>query len=801
MKKKCCTSLLLICIATAAAMGKDDEPNRLGYRRVQENDAAIVALLAQRVAQGLQTDDPYLYSSFLVENLSKLSPNAQAIDHDIETAHGKLSLRFVKNGERWNLLKTDEIAKFAYSKLNKVSAGISLLNISASKESDKTFISRELAPEHNLNILSRRVTSERLGRNLFSMPAGSALFARLQQFDTAPYFQASYVQLVTDPAWNRIVYGDYQKWIKAYDGAESGLPLNRPQGIVVDPPGSVYVADAGNSRVLVLKLSGPANDLRLSPIGAIGGAELLQPTELAWDDRGSIFDASDDLIWVIDRGANTLLAYRTSLASPAGIVAYAKENFVDLTALAVGRFDGRSDGNIYVAEAGTRKIHRLYFDGSQVVAVNSWQGEAEMTPSALSTDHWGNVYLADEAHRKIQKFSPALELLAELHSDNPDFQPRCFQPLFGSVTTGSNQATWSGYDQAFLLEKWTDNSGARRYELGIDFHLNDPQVTQDLSRLALSGKLTDPGQLKIEMVPTKNNSPVAELTNEWHNSGSVQLNWDRRLPGGEMIAPGYYKLRQTLRSTYEKPEIVNESPAFYLPLYYHDDCGAVGRDFHLIRGARMTVQDQTIAADAEEVIYRFKGLNPAVAYEVKASYFSGDDQVEQALYAEQKLIHPAITAGPSAITTAWLAIPAPAVADGALDLRFVKTGGSGRASVAEIWLREANYNPDHPPALENISAPLPTEFELKQNYPNPFNPSTTIEFSIPENYRGAASLRIYNMLGAVVRELFAGDLAAGNYRQVWDGLDNSGHRLATGLYVYQLRAGNFSATRKLLLMK
>jgi hypothetical protein len=52
-----------------------------------------------------------------------------------------------------------------------------------------------------------------------------------------------------------------------------------------------------------------------------------------------------------------------------------------------------------------------------------------------------------------------------------------------------------------------------------------------------------------------------------------------------------------------------------------------------------------------------------------------------------------------------------------------------------------------------------------------------------------------------VRELVAGDLAPGHYTKVWDGLDNSGQRLASGLYIYQLRAGNFSASRKLVLMK
>jgi flagellar hook assembly protein FlgD len=811
MRKKWHASLMMVyaaMMAASAGAGKDETPSRLEYRRIRDNDEAVVALLAQRVVQGLQSNDPYLYLIFLAENLNKALPGAKVIDYKIELAQGKLNLRFVKNGERWNLIESNELAAMAKSahKLRKASTNeksFSLLNASANKEDDKTFISRALSPEYHINMLSRRVTAERLNRNLFSMPAGSALFAKLRQFDTAPYFQATYVQLVTDPAWNRIVYGDYQKWIKAYDGAESGLPLNRPQGIAVDPQGLVYVADAGNSRVLALKLSGPVNDLKLSYLGAIGVGELAQPTELAWDDRGTIFDAGDDLLWVIDRGANKLLAYHTAAAAQSAAVSFASENFADLSALAIGRFDGRSDGNIYLADAGARKVHRLHFDGAQIVSVSSFQGEAEMVPSALSTDHWGQVYLSDEAHRKIQKFSPALEPLAELRSDDPNFQPVRFQPLFGSVGTSSNQISWSGYDQAFLLEKWTDDSGGRRFELGIDFHLNDLRVTDDLSALLLAGKLTDSGQLKIEIV--KNNMPIVAIVEAWHNSGEVELRWDRRMPDGEMIAPGYYKLRQVLRSTYEKPEVVNESAAFYLPLYYYEDCGIVGRDAHLVHGTRMTAYgsepELTLAIDDNEVIYRFNDLDPAVAYEVKASYFSGGDQVEQALYAESNLLHQAMTIGRVPAKTEWLAIPAQAIVDRALDLRFVKTGGSGSASVAEIWLREANYNPNNPPTLATASEQIPQKFTLLQNYPNPFNPSTTIEFSIPADYRGYVSLRIYNMLGVVVRELVAGELAAGNYRQVWDGLDGSGHRLPTGLYVYQLRAGNFSAARKLLLVK
>lgn len=102
---------------------------------------------------------------------------------------------------------------------------------------------------------------------------------------------------------------------------------------------------------------------------------------------------------------------------------------------------------------------------------------------------------------------------------------------------------------------------------------------------------------------------------------------------------------------------------------------------------------------------------------------------------------------------------------------------------------------------QNAGAALPTEYRLEQNYPNPFNPQTTIAFSVPENYHGQVSLRVYDMTGKLVRELINEDRGPGRYRVVWDGLSQSGSRLASGLYLYQLRAGSFATARKLILMK
>lgn len=94
---------------------------------------------------------------------------------------------------------------------------------------------------------------------------------------------------------------------------------------------------------------------------------------------------------------------------------------------------------------------------------------------------------------------------------------------------------------------------------------------------------------------------------------------------------------------------------------------------------------------------------------------------------------------------------------------------------------------------------LPTAFSLEQNYPNPFNPETTISFALPK--ASEVSLSIYNLRGQLVRSLVSGNLAAGNHHVVWDAKNERGVALASGLYLYVLRAGDFTAQRKLVLMR
>ena len=91
------------------------------------------------------------------------------------------------------------------------------------------------------------------------------------------------------------------------------------------------------------------------------------------------------------------------------------------------------------------------------------------------------------------------------------------------------------------------------------------------------------------------------------------------------------------------------------------------------------------------------------------------------------------------------------------------------------------------------------DFSLLQNYPNPFNPATTISFKIPE--ASDVTLTIYNQRGQLIRILRSGLIIAGEYRAVWDGMNASGDRVPSGVYIYRLKANDFVTSRKLVLTR
>lgn len=103
------------------------------------------------------------------------------------------------------------------------------------------------------------------------------------------------------------------------------------------------------------------------------------------------------------------------------------------------------------------------------------------------------------------------------------------------------------------------------------------------------------------------------------------------------------------------------------------------------------------------------------------------------------------------------------------------------------------------PASVSLGVRTPTHYGLTQNYPNPFNPVTSIQYSVVSPVH--TTLKIYNILGQEVRTLVNEVMEPGFHSVNWDGRDSQGAEVASGVYFYRLVAGDFSNTKRMLLLK
>jgi hypothetical protein len=132
------------------------------------------------------------------------------------------------------------------------------------------------------------------------------------------------------------------------------------------------------------------------------------------------------------------------------------------------------------------------------------------------------------------------------------------------------------------------------------------------------------------------------------------------------------------------------------------------------------------------------------------------------------------------------------VAAGSGEILNITTTGSGKVELVSV--EAATFMGD---ALE-AKANLPTAFALHQNFPNPFNPSTELAIDVPN--KADYALTIYNIAGQVVKT-FSGNTEAGTLRIVWDGTNNQGGKVASGVYFYKAQVADKTAVRKMVLMK
>ncbi len=340
----------------------------------------------------------------------------------------------------------------------------------AAGAADRSLARAPLLPGAEITHLTRAVARAELGRDLFRDPAGATLVGRVEVFDRYPFVRARYVQLVTDAAWNRILFGEPGGAIHVFDGAGTALgPLRGPAGIDRDPDGRIFVADELNRRVVVLALRGDGADLRLEPEFAITGFE--RPAGVAWDGGTTPLDASDDLLWVVDAGAHRIAGYRlgrtgATLFAAFGTRGNGSGQFLAPRDIEVGRQDGVHTPDLYVADWGNGRIVHLERDGAGI----GWIDAQNVGPDvrSVATDAWGNVYAALRGAGRIVKLDR--ELAPVIATERAAF-PGVRDLAVGFLTITDHRhgtRSFAGYGSLHVLEDWDEASGASRLTLGVE---------------------------------------------------------------------------------------------------------------------------------------------------------------------------------------------------------------------------------------------------------------------------------------------------------------------------------------------
>jgi hypothetical protein len=411
----------------------------------------------------------------------------------------------------------------------------------------ETFRKSPIAPELGVDVLNRTVARERLGRDLFSNPYAAVTIGLVDVYSVFPYLEARTFEVVSDPRWNRLVYGEAGRTLRAFDGRGTTLgDLSQPRGLAVDDARRVYVADCGNDRIVVLQASTEFDEISLTPLYSIGG--LSGPYDVAWSDGGTPFVSGDDVLYVADTGKNRVVAFALESAGARQVAALGDLGsgpgcFAGPMAVATGRSEGASSSDVYVADAHNRRIVRLQHDASGLHWLSDQPHDADVLTS-LDADQWGNLYAAAPNRGVVRKFNAELAPVAELRGGVS--RPKSFHVPFLTVRDHRDGRTVRvGQPDGLLIEDWSDASGAARWSLGVEV-VDLAVVGGDQPTAHFT--LTDHAELTLEVADASSGRTWSRRTLGPREAGAHTIVLgaeDLRGAGGELV------LRVSAASGYE----------------------------------------------------------------------------------------------------------------------------------------------------------------------------------------------------------------------------------------------------------
>jgi len=433
--------------------------------------------------------------------------------------------------------------------MNRTALIITILVLGAATAGAETFKPTPYLSDPMVDVLTRNVANAQFGRDLFGDPYATVVVGNVDVYNRFPYLEAHYFQIVSDPAWNRLLMGETDRGMAAFDGDGSAFGhLAAPHGLSSDERGHVYVADTNNDRIVVFQTVSEYDNVSLQPLYVIDG--LNKPFDIAFSDAGTPFEAGDDVLYVANTGRNEVRRYALAdgsarLTATLGELGSGDGHFAGPMAIAAGHREGVASGDVYVADAHNSRIVALHDDGSAL----AWAGAVSHrlgVITSLDSDHWGNVYAAAPQTGKVAKFTPSLLPVADFSAATN--HPRAFHVVFANVTdhrTGTESR--AGQGTGILVDEWNGQSGIRLLDLGVD--VRDAVAARDRSP-AVTMTLTDNARVTAEIVDPRNGQVVARHETGVLGAGPQTV----RFSDDDYVAQwsaGDYRVKISATSTYD----------------------------------------------------------------------------------------------------------------------------------------------------------------------------------------------------------------------------------------------------------
>lgn len=415
-----------------------------------------------------------------------------------------------------------------------------------------TFDRARIAPELGLDAITRGVTREALGRDVFANPWATVTIGTVDVYDVFPYVENRTFQFVSDPRWNRLVFGEPGRALAGWNGAGTAVgALRAPRGLAADEANRVYVADSGNDRVVVLQAATEHGNVTLAPLYDIRG--LSNPYDVAYSDGGTPFTAGDDVLYVADTGRNRVVAFALEASgarrvAELGDLGGGRGRFGGPMAIAAGRDASGNTADVYVADAHSHRIVHLRHEGGAL----RWIGEAshgDDVLTSLETDQWGNLYAAAPHQGRIRKFNAALAPVAELGGDLE--RPKTFHvPFFTVRDHRSGGVSRAGRPSGVSVEQWTDATGVSLWSLGVE--VKALAVDSEGGARRASFLLTDQADVSVELFDAASGRTLAARPAGTLGAGTHSIALLDELNG----AAGDVVLRLTAASSYPDGPVV-----------------------------------------------------------------------------------------------------------------------------------------------------------------------------------------------------------------------------------------------------